>query len=137
MWVLTFSQPERKKQCFFCIFYEPIFLQISRRKGAKRYQIRSQKVLLNAMLSKFQIMHHQTMGWKPFWMSIFIVMYACQQAWLPCINIVYTKLGYHISSYSFRGNYSFLNLEIVANSNSCRNISICEFHLCSKSAQKW
>ena len=31
---------------------------------------------------------------------------------------------YHISSYSFRGNYSFLNLEIGANSNSCRNISI-------------
>ena len=26
---------------------------------------------------------------------------------------------YRISSYSFRGNYSFLNLEIVANSNSC------------------
>ena len=25
---------------------------------------------------------------------------------------------YHISSYSFRGNYSFLNLEIVENSNS-------------------
>ena len=31
---------------------------------------------------------------------------------------------YHISSYSFHRNYSFLNLEIVANSNSCRNISI-------------
>ena len=31
---------------------------------------------------------------------------------------------YRISSYSFRGNYSFLNLDIVANSNSCRNISI-------------
>ena len=30
----------------------------------------------------------------------------------------------HISSYSFRRNYSFLNLEIVANSNSCHNISI-------------
>ena len=30
---------------------------------------------------------------------------------------------YGISSYSFRKNYSFLNLEIVANSNSCRNIS--------------
>ena len=29
-----------------------------------------------------------------------------------------------ISSYSFRKNYSFLNLEIVANSNSCRNIVI-------------
>ena len=27
---------------------------------------------------------------------------------------------YHISSYSFHGNYSFLNLEIVENSNSCR-----------------
>ena len=27
------------------------------------------------MLSKFQIMHHQTMDWKPFWMSIFIVIY--------------------------------------------------------------
>merc|ERR1740129_17139 len=25
---------------------------------------------------------------------------------------------------NFRGNYSFLNLEIVPNSNSCRNISI-------------
>ena len=25
---------------------------------------------------------------------------------------------------SFRGNYSFLNLAIVANSNSCLNISI-------------
>ena len=31
---------------------------------------------------------------------------------------------YRISSYSFLRNYSFLNLEIVANSNSCRNISI-------------
>ena len=31
---------------------------------------------------------------------------------------------YHISSYSFHRNYSFLNLEIVANSNSCRNLSI-------------
>jgi hypothetical protein len=31
---------------------------------------------------------------------------------------------YRISSYSFRGNYSFLSLEIVANSNSCCNISI-------------
>ena len=29
-----------------------------------------------------------------------------------------------ISSYRFRKNYSFLNLEIVANSNSCRNIVI-------------
>jgi hypothetical protein len=27
-----------------------------------------------------------------------------------------------ISSYSIHGNYSFLNLEIVANSNSCHNI---------------
>ena len=34
------------------------------------------------------------------------------------------KGTYRISSYSFRGNYSFLNLKIVANSNSCRNISI-------------
>ena len=34
-----------------------------------------------------------------------------------------------ISSYSFRVNYWFLNLEIVANSNSCRNISI--FYLIS------
>ena len=33
-------------------------------------------------------------------------------------------LYYRISSYSFRENYSFLNLEIVANSNSCHNISI-------------
>ena len=31
---------------------------------------------------------------------------------------------YRISSYSFRRNYSFLNLEIAANSNSCHNISI-------------
>ena len=31
---------------------------------------------------------------------------------------------YRISSYSFLENYSLLNLEIVANSNSCRNISI-------------
>ena len=34
-----------------------------------------------------------------------------------------TDLTYRISSYSFRGNYSFLHLEIVAISNSCRNIS--------------
>ena len=32
-----------------------------------------------------------------------------------------------ISSYSFRENYSFLNLEIVANSNSFRDISIFYF----------
>ena len=31
---------------------------------------------------------------------------------------------YRISSNSFRETYSFLNFEIVANSNSCRNISI-------------
>ena len=31
---------------------------------------------------------------------------------------------YRISSYSFHGNFSFFNLEIVAYSNSCRNISI-------------
>ena len=31
---------------------------------------------------------------------------------------------YRISSYSFQGNYSFSNLKIVANLNSCRNISI-------------
>ena len=31
---------------------------------------------------------------------------------------------YRISSYSFPGNYSFLNLEIVATSNSCRNIYV-------------
>ena len=31
---------------------------------------------------------------------------------------------YRISSYSFRGSYPFLNLEIVENSNSCRNIWI-------------
>ena len=34
-----------------------------------------------------------------------------------------SKIIYRISSYSFCGNYSFLNLEVVANSNSCRNIS--------------
>ena len=32
--------------------------------------------------------------------------------------------SYCISSYSFRRNYSLLNLKIVANSNDCRNISI-------------
>ena len=37
---------------------------------------------------------------------------------------IQVQFRYSISSYSFRGNYSFLNLEIVANSNSCRNISI-------------
>ena len=31
---------------------------------------------------------------------------------------------YRISSFSFHRSYSFLNLEIIANSNSCRNISI-------------
>ena len=31
---------------------------------------------------------------------------------------------YRISLYSYRGNYYFLNLEIVANLNSCRIISI-------------
>ena len=40
------------------------------------------------------------------------------QIWNP------TNSSYRISSYSFSGIYSFLNLEIVANSNSCRNISI-------------
>ena len=30
---------------------------------------------------------------------------------------------YRISSYSFRGNYSFLNLKIVKNSNRCRNFN--------------
>ena len=31
---------------------------------------------------------------------------------------------YHISSNCFRGNYSFLNLEIAENSNGCHNILI-------------
>ena len=33
------------------------------------------------------------------------------------------KVTYRISSYSFRKNYSFLSFEIMANSNSCSNIS--------------
>ena len=33
------------------------------------------------------------------------------------------KTEYRISSYSFRGNYSFLNLEILENSNSCRKFN--------------
>ena len=33
------------------------------------------------------------------------------------------KATYRTSSYSFHGNYSFFNLEIVAHSNSCPNIS--------------
>ena len=37
-------------------------------------------------------------------------------------HFIFTK--YRISSYSSHGNYSVLNLEIVANSNSCRNILI-------------
>ena len=32
----------------------------------------------------------------------------------------YSKSNYHISENSFRRNYSFLNLEIVENSKSCR-----------------
>ena len=36
---------------------------------------------------------------------------------------------YRIFSYSFQGNYSCLNLEIVANSNRCHNISV--FYLIS------
>ena len=44
---------------------------------------------------------------------------------LSCyVSSLITKLRYRISSYSVRGNYSYLNLEIVANSNSCCNISI-------------
>ena len=39
-------------------------------------------------------------------------------------NRIRLTLIYRISSYNFRGNYYFLNLEIVANSNSCCNISI-------------
>ena len=34
------------------------------------------------------------------------------------------KTEYRISSYSFRGNYSFLNLEILENSNSCRKFNL-------------
>ena len=33
------------------------------------------------------------------------------------------KFDYRISSYNFCGNYSFYNLELVANLNSCHNIS--------------
>ena len=50
-----------------------------------------------------------------------------RRAWLTyvfCCCFIGRQKTYRISSYSFRGNYSFLNLEIVANSNSCRNISI-------------
>ena len=35
-------------------------------------------------------------------------------------QILSEKNRYYISMNSFRGNYSFLNLEIVENSNSCR-----------------
>ena len=35
-----------------------------------------------------------------------------------------TERKYRISSYKFRGNYSFFNFEIVGNSNSCYKISI-------------
>ena len=34
------------------------------------------------------------------------------------------QFQYRISSYSFCGNYSFLNSQIVANSNNCQNILI-------------
>ena len=37
-----------------------------------------------------------------------------------CGNYSRTERNYRISSYSFRGNNSFLNLEIAENSNSCR-----------------
>jgi hypothetical protein len=43
-------------------------------------------------------------------------MWKCRHLW--------SYWTYRSFSYSFRGNYSFLNLEIVANSSSCRNISI-------------
>ena len=48
-------------------------------------------------------------------------------------NIQESRLGktaYRVSSYGFHGNYSFLNLEILANWNSCHNISI--FYLNNK-----
>ena len=40
----------------------------------------------------------------------------------PFIDSLYLILNYRIPSYSFRENYSFLKLEIVENSNSCRKI---------------
>ena len=46
----------------------------------------------------------------------------------------YWQVRYSIFSYSFQGNYSFLNLEIVSNSNSCRNISS---FCCGKTIQWW
>ena len=39
------------------------------------------------------------------------------------VSSLIIKLRYRISSYIFRRNFSYLNLEIVANSNSCCNIS--------------
>ena len=48
----------------------------------------------------------------------------CQITWQTNLmnNCVYEV--YRISSFSFRRNYSCLNLEIVANLNSCHNFSI-------------
>merc|ERR1711956_119626 len=46
------------------------------------------------------------------------------------VSLFLPQKVYRISSYNFRGHYSFLNLEIVDNSNSCRNISI--FYLINK-----
>ena len=61
---------------------------------------------------------------------IFFSNFDIERAAFPFENeyVKNLKLGpavtYRISSFSFRWNYSFLNLEIIANSNSCRNISI-------------
>ena len=64
------------------------------------------------------------MGRNNFWMSILIFNQFMNQVFLQFLQYQSMKNTYRISSYNFRRNYSFLNLEIVANSNSCRNISI-------------
>ena len=50
------------------------------------------------------------------------------QKYLGNLNLILRAMQfqfrYRISSYSIYRYYSFLNLEIVANSNNCRNISI-------------
>ena len=52
------------------------------------------------------------------------ILFPCHIKLFNVLVMMSWKHTYRISSYSFRGNYSFLNLEIVANSNSCRNIYI-------------
>ena len=80
-------------------------------KKQKKKRRKNLKPSLN--LSKPKVLHRRS--------DIFVASVAISR---PLAHLKNLFIAYRISANSFRRNHSFLTLEIVANSNSCCNISI-------------